>query len=277
MASELGRDVAGLLVLLDSMAPIVWEEAKMHVRVVVPVLHSLRLAGKAHNEYRNAASAGTFISTAALDNGTRTIESDFDVSLAAPETIALIQQAEQDGADACTVACFSDPGVAGARKTVNIPVIGEGQAALVFASLLGHRFCVVTTWNQCIPRVRRIIARNNMAPQLATVIAVNRGVLDLNESSVQEIAIKTAEAVCQHGADVVIMACTGTGLNMAASVQQSLGGFLGQPVPVIDPVKAAITLAEACITTGTARSKVAWPRPGRRPEQNSRCSVGSAR
>ena len=96
----------------------------MHVRVVVPVLYSPRLVDKARDEYREAASPETVISTVALSNGTRTIESDFDVALAAPETIALIRQAERDGVNACTVACFSDPGVAGARELANIPVIG---------------------------------------------------------------------------------------------------------------------------------------------------------
>ena len=231
----------------------------MHVRVVVPVLYSPHLVDKARDEYRDAASPGTVISTVALSNGTRTIESDFDVALAAPETMALIRQAERDGADACTVACFSDPGVAGARELANIPVIGEGQASLVLAALLGHRFCVTTTWSQCIPRLRRIIARNNMTSRLATVIAANLGVMDLNESSVPGIVAMAAEAVRCDRADVVIMACTGTGLDMAAAVEQGLCSELGQRVPVIDPVKAAIHLAEACVVSRSANSKVGWP------------------
>ena len=68
-----------------------------------------------------------------------------------------------------------------------------------------------------------------------------------------------AETVRHGGADVVIMACTGTGLDMAAAVEQGLCLELGQRVPVIDPVKAAIHLAEACITSRLAHSKVGWP------------------
>lgn len=239
----------------------------MRIRVLVPVLYSDALVKKALNEYRASAAPATEISVAALANGTQTIEADLDIALAAPDTMRLAQTAEADGIDACTIACFSDPGAAGARELVSIPIIGEGQAALTMAALLGTRICVVTTWRQCLPRMARLVRQHGFAGKLASIKAVDRGVMDLDEAAVPEVVALTADAVRADGADVVVMGCTGTGLDMAAAVEQGLREAVGAYVPVIDPVKAAIKLAEACVTTGMSHSKIAWPTPpSSRPE-----------
>src|SRR5215207_6635009 len=107
----------------------------MKIRVIVPVLHSEELVGKAREEYQACASPGTDLSVVCLSNGTRSIESDFDMALAQPEVIRLAREAEADGVDACTIACFGDPGAAGAKEVVAIPVVGEGEAAMLFAGL----------------------------------------------------------------------------------------------------------------------------------------------
>jgi allantoin racemase len=233
----------------------------MKIRVLAPVLYSDALVKKALQEYRAAASPGTEVSVAALANGTHTIEADLDIAVAQPETMRLAVEAEADGIDACTVACFSDPGVAGARERVAIPVIGEGQAALTMASLLGNRICVVTTWNQCIPRIRRLVAQHGFAGKLAAVTAVNLGVMDLDETCIPRVVAQAGAAVRAHGADVVVLGCTGTGMDMAVAVEAGLREAVGAYVPVIDPVKAAVKLAEACVATGMRPSKVAWPDP----------------
>lgn len=239
----------------------------MRIRVLVPVLYSDALVKKAFDEYRAAASPATEVSVAALANGTNTIEADLDIALAEPDTMRLAQIAEADGIDACTIACFSDPGAAGARELVSMPIIGEGQAALTMASLLGTRICVVTTWKQCLPRMARLVRRHGFAGKLASIKAVDRGVMDLDEAAVPGIVAMTTEAVRDDGADVIVMGCTGTGLDMAAAVERGLREAVGAHVPVIDPVKAAIKLAEACVGTGMRHSKITWPRPpSARPE-----------
>jgi allantoin racemase len=233
----------------------------MKIRVLAPVLYSDALVDKALEEYRAAASPGTEVSVAALANGTRTIEADLDIALAQPDTMRLAVEAEADGIDACTVACFSDPGVAGAREQVAIPVIGEGEAALTMASLLGNRICVVTTWNQCTPRIRRLVAQHGFVGKLAAVKAVNLGVMDLDESCIPRVVALASEAVRTDGADVVVLGCTGTGMDMAVAVDQGLREAVGAYVPVIDPVKAAVKLAEACVAMRMRPSKIAWPDP----------------
>ena len=239
----------------------------MQIRVLVPVLYSPELADKALAEYCAAAGAGVEISTACVANGTGTIESDYDIALAGPETARLALAAEAEGVDACTIACFSDPGCEAAREAVSIPVIGEGQAALQLACLLGSRIAIITTWEQCIPRMRRLAARSGHGHRLASVRATGVGVMDLAHDSVARIVAESVAAVKEDGAEVVLLGCTGTGELLGEAVQREVSAALGAYVPVIDPVKAALKLAEACVAAGMSHSKAAYPGPpSARPE-----------
>ena len=46
----------------------------MRIRIIVPVLHSEELAGKAKQEYQAWASPGVDLSVVCVANGTRSIE-----------------------------------------------------------------------------------------------------------------------------------------------------------------------------------------------------------
>ena len=99
----------------------------MDIRLVVPVLYSESLAEKAKSEYQACASAGVDLSLVCVANGTNSIEPEYDLGLAQPEVMRLVQEAEAEGVDACAITCFGDPGAAGAKELVSIPVVGEGE------------------------------------------------------------------------------------------------------------------------------------------------------
>ena len=233
----------------------------MKIRVVAPVLDSKELVEKARAEYQAAASAGVHISVVCLPNGTRSIESELDVALAQPETIRRVREAAAEGAQACIIACFSDPGGAGAKECVDIPVVGEGEAALYFASLLGYRYSIITTREICIPRVRNVALRSGVGERLASVRAAGLGVLDLSGDCVPRVVEQAVRSVREDGAQVIVLGCTGTALDMAEQVQEQVTHQVGQYVPVIDPVKPAIKLAEALVETRLRPSKLAYPTP----------------
>jgi allantoin racemase len=243
------------------------KESVMHIRILLPVLHSEALTHKANAEYRTAANGRMEISLACLPNGTQTIESAYDIALSQPETIRAAIEAEREGADACIVACFSDPGLAGAREVVGIPVIGEGQAALLVANMLAARLCVVTTWHQCIPRIRRLVATAGLADRLASVRAIGVGVMALSNDCLERMVDAGVRAVREDGAEAVVLGCTGTGEDMASQVEAGIRQAVGVRVPVIDPVNATLAVAETCVAAGLSHSKVAYPTPADpRPE-----------
>jgi allantoin racemase len=239
----------------------------MRIRVIVPVLHSEELVGKAQEEYQAWASPGVELSVVCVANGTRSIESEYDMALAQPDVIRLAREAERDGVHACTIACFGDPGGAGAKEAVSIPVIGEGEAAMHCASLLGSRFSVVITERAIFPLVHRLVRACGMENRFASVREVGAGVLDFSLDSVPRAIEECVAAVREDGADVIVMGCTGTGIDMARAIEDGLRQRLGVYVPVIDPVKITMKLAESLAAIGLSQSKVAYPvPPNPRPE-----------
>src|SRR6188472_3977120 len=92
---------------------------------------------------RAVASAGTQIVAVDPSDGPASIEGYFDEAFSVPGLIAEIQR--QADMDAYVIACFDDTGLEAARCATEAPVIGIGEAAFHMATLLAHRFGVVTT------------------------------------------------------------------------------------------------------------------------------------
>lgn len=63
--------------------------------------------------------------------GPRAIRSEADVAAAAPHVVRAAVAAAREGFDAVIVDCTDDPGVAAARRTADITVIGTGEALRV--------------------------------------------------------------------------------------------------------------------------------------------------
>lgn len=233
----------------------------MHIRVIVPVLDSKELVGKAEAEYRSFAGDGVEISAVPLKRGTASIEAEFDSALAAPEVMRLAREAEADGVDACTIACFTDPGLSGARELVSIPIVGEGEASLHMAAMLSDRFTVFITEKPLFPLIRRVVARHGFERSLASVRAAGADVLSLDESCLDRIVAESIDAVERDGAGAFVMGCTGVGFDMAQAVEEALGRHFGVFIPVIDPGKVALHFARAMVATGLRPSKLAYPKP----------------
>ena len=174
---------------------------------------------------------GSNLKVECVANGTFSIESEYDMALAQPEVMRLIRDAEVDGADACMITCFGDPGGAGAKELVSIPVVGEGEAALHMASLLGGRFTIMITQRELFPMMRKLSAQVGMEGRLASVRAVGAGVLDFGLDCVPAAVDQAVQAVEDDGAEVIVMGCTGTGVDMAAMIEESLKQRVGAYVP----------------------------------------------
>ena len=73
------------------------------------------------------------------------MESIYEETLAAPQVIQRILEAERNGMDAVVIDCMSDPGFDAVREAVSIPVIGQTQVCSFLASALSHRFSILGT------------------------------------------------------------------------------------------------------------------------------------
>jgi allantoin racemase len=79
--------------------------------------------------------------------------------------------------EAFSVACFDDTGLEAARSVALAHVIGIGEAAFHLASMLGHRFSVVTTLSRSIAAIENNLLKYGLAGRCGRVRASELPVL----------------------------------------------------------------------------------------------------
>jgi allantoin racemase len=233
------------------------------IRVVIPVVTGgLRNVG----EFVASASPGTEITATQIERGPASIESEFDDALAAPDTILEVVKAERDGADAVVIDCMDDPGLLAAREMVSVPVLGPCQTTMHLASLLGHRFSVITVMEGSVPGFENRAKVYGLADKLASVRWVDIPVLDLADNAdrlLRDLIDESVRSVELDGAHAIVFGCTGM-LGYADSVRRGLEERGLEGVPVIDPIPATIRLAEALVDLRLRHSKRTYPEPPRK-------------
>ncbi len=198
---------------------------------------------------RVAASPGTAIVATQPDRGPASIEGYHDGALAVPGLLARI--AEQADADAFVIACFDDTGLDAARCITEAPVIGIGEAAFHVASLVAHRFSVVTTLSRSVPGIEDNLRRYGLMSRCARVRATDVPVLNLEDPASgarARVSAEIANALAADGADAIVLGCGGMA-DLAAALSAEHG------VTVIEGVAAAVRLAEALVGLGLGTSK----------------------
>lgn len=208
---------------------------------------------------QQAAQPGTTVEVWDVEGGPTSIESMYEEYLSVPGALGRLSEAAADGFDAVVLGCFGDPGVDGARELVTIPVVGPGEAAMLFAAALGHRFSIITVLDSVIHPLRRLARDVGVDGKLASVRAVNIPVLELasDRRATYERMVEAGRLARDiDGADTLILGC----MTMAfLGEHRALAGALG--IPVVNPVHAALKLVEAEVAMGLAHSKRAYPTP----------------
>lgn len=230
------------------------------VRVITPIVtEGFRKA----EDFASVAGPETKISQVQIERGPASIESEFDEALATPDTVMRIFEAERDGVDAAIIDCMGDPGLRPAREMVSIPVLGPCETSMHLASMLGHKFSVVTVLDRLRPTFENEAKIYGVAEKLASVRSVDIPVLELErdrDALVSALVQESVKAVEEDHADVIIFGCTGM-LGCAQAVEQGLKELGYDGVPVIDPVPAAIKVAEALVDLGLTQSKRTYAAP----------------
>lgn len=211
---------------------------------------------------RAVAAPGTEILLGQSAAGPDSIEGYFDEAISLVGLLEAIAAAEADGVDGHVLACFDDGGLAAARCLATQPVIGIGEAAFHVASLVAHRFTVVTTLARSVPAIEENLVRYGLAARCARVRAVDLPVLSLEAEAAQartRIGAAIEAAMAEERADAIVLGCAGM-TNLASDLSSTFG------LPVIDGVAAAVKLAEGLAGLGLKTAKTgpyAPPRPKR--------------
>ncbi len=200
---------------------------------------------------RAAASQTTEIVAVQPGSGPSSIEGVYDGALAVPGVIEEVLHAEKMGTDAHIIACFDDTGLDAARAAALKPVIGIGEAAFHIASLVAHRFTVITTLARSVPILERNLAVTGLSSRCAGVRASDIPVLALDDPANDTrsfISEMIATAIRDDAIDGIVLGCAGM-----AHLAEELSAT--HNLPVIEGVSAAVRLAEAVTGLGLTTSK----------------------
>ena len=167
---------------------------------------------------------------------------------------------EEEGFDAVCIDTVSDSGLYALRSRLSIPVFGPGQAALHAACMLGHKFSVITMWDEWFHLYKKILTEYKLETRCASLRSIKTRP-DLEELLAgkedvifQKLEDASRQAIEEDGADVIVLGST--------TMHQShahLEGVL--PVPVINPGQICYKFCEVFLELGLSHSKTAFPPP----------------
>ena len=189
-------------------------------------------------------TTGVTVEVVGLQGTPRGIESQRDVDLVAGPVAQAVADADAD-ADAFVVACFSDPGLHGAREATRKPVLGIAASGMLTALTFGNTIGVISILATSVPRHWRYYRALGIAERVAGDYPVGAGVAELADGSAMgERMRSTGERLVREAdADVLVLGCAGM-----AQYREPLEQALG--VTVIDPTQAAVGLAITAAALG---------------------------
>ncbi|MEM2004780.1 MAG: aspartate/glutamate racemase family protein [Zestosphaera sp.] len=213
------------------------------ILVVVPVGTDVR------NRSRKAvceryASPGTVIEVVSLTRGPLSLETRRDHDEAVPLIIETVERVGAVNYDAVVISCFLDPAVGELRKMIKDKVvIGSGEASLYLARFLGEPITVITvgaireTLEMMEEHVEKLGLRD-----VVDVRGIPYGVLDADRDKNTALKLLAEESMRakENGSRVVVVGCTAMA-GFAEELEEVVG------IPVVDPLKASIILAEALV------------------------------
>lgn len=233
------------------------------ILVVLPV--ATDLFNESHRRLlKKYASKGFDVEVANIKYGTHSVECYFDENLNAPYIVEEVRKAEEKGYNAVIIDCFFDPSVEAAREIAEIPVVGCKEAALHIACMLGPKFSIIGPGGPPFAKLLNSSIREmGLTSRLASIRTIGLMVLDIEEDrkmTVDRLVEEGKRAIDEDGADVLVLGCTG--LSDAAEeykLQERVG------IPVVDPLLAALKIAESLVSLNLSHSKSAYPQPPKKP------------
>lgn len=204
------------------------------------------------------ASPGTEIVGLTPRFGADSCEGNFESYLAAVAAMDAITS--YDGPyDAVIQAGYGEHGREGLQELLDVPVVDITEAAASTAMYLGHRYSVVTTLDRTVPLIEDRLLLAGLDRRCASVRASGLGVLELEsdpQRAVRAIVEQSRAAVEHDRAEVICLGCGGM-----AGLEEQVRAATG--VPIVDGVRAAVTIAEGLVRMGLSTSKVRTYAPPR--------------
>jgi len=197
------------------------------------------VTGLLHAAGNVVASPGTELVAVTANRGVPYIATRAEAQIGGAITLEMLAESAL-GCDAAIIAAFGDPGLFGARELFDIPIVGLAEAAMLTACMVGRRFSIVTFARALAPWYQECIDMHGLGARCAGIRTLDgtfRSISDVQDEKEELLVELAKKAVDEDGGDVVIL--SGAPLaGLAAKVRHRI------PVPLIDPIAAAVRQAE---------------------------------
>ncbi|MFC2166366.1 aspartate/glutamate racemase family protein [Acidobacteriota bacterium] len=174
------------------------------------------------------------------------IETYEDAAQAASGMIRLLRENEEVY-DGFIIACHCDPNLDMMKEITSKPVVGIGEASMKIASMLGHKFSVISDTVHSIPNKEDLARKYHLENALASVKAPMD--VNISDSKIAVYAELARNAVEKDAAEVLVLGCAGL-TGMDKHLEATVGA------PVLDGIICALILVSGLIQYGISTSKI---------------------
>jgi len=197
---------------------------------------------------RKYALSDTEIEVKCIKKAPSGIESYHDAAISEKHLLERFEEWKEQY-DGFIIACHSDIGVDLLRELTDKPVIGIGEASMLFALPLGHKFSILSLKRKKIPQKEDLIKKYGFENRCASIRATGLGVVANYKEKKEKLIQEGERAVKEEGAEVLILGCAGM-----AGLDKEIEKIVG--VPTIDGVISALMIIESLIRYEVSTSKV---------------------
>jgi len=209
---------------------------------------------------KSLARPGTKVTVEEVGKGPLSIESEIEAYMSiGPVLEWLFELRKNNRYDAIIIGCAGDPGLGAARELMDVPIIGPAEAAYHIACMVADRFSVISpTQAGGVKAADDLVARTRemgINSRLASVEFVEMPVVEMwgdDATAIIKQATKAINKAKENGAGAVVLGCMSMAFR-TAKTKWEVG------IPVINPLSAAIKVAESFVDMGILQSRVTYP------------------
>jgi allantoin racemase len=173
------------------------------------------------------------------------------------ENVRAMVKAHAENFDAVAGACYFDSGIKAASNILPIPVIGAAESAMAIASMIGHKFAVITSEAAWVAEMEshmehlgyrdHAIGYRPVRQLTISMAELFNGMFSGQPGPTIENFRAIAEGCIEEGADTIIMGCGLVSPLLTVNGVREVSG-----APVIDPMITSLKTAEMMVKLSRA-------------------------
>jgi allantoin racemase len=178
-----------------------------------------------------------------------------DLAICQVETIKLAYK-NKDNYDGIIIAGFSDVGLDAIRELLTIPVLGIAETSYHLASMLSHRFSVLTGTSKWTPPKDDYIRALGLESRISSFRSYCEWDENDDFEALKNKIVDVAEkCINEDGAEAIVLG-GGPLIGYGKVIEKIIN------IPVIDPTIATFKIMESLIDLGYSHSKIRkWKKP----------------